>query len=196
MQTLHCIRHQSKKVSMCRCTQALLRLLFAYTGNQKWCTLLAQCWLLIHAFGLQQDWKCGLAADIVQEDDEGSRDHHLIIGEGVQSSISGLLLGRALEKVQQILPPFICSSLTIKETTWHRSQCISHMTLILWCKHSSHPNDCRMLFNQGCGWSSACFVQAEFVACTAWTKNTNNLIGQLLQTAKMQGSRKQAASCL
>ena len=64
-----------------------------------------------------------MAADIGQENDGGSRGEHLIIGEGVQSSVGNLLLCRALEEVQQILPPLICSSLTIKETTWHRSQC-------------------------------------------------------------------------
>lgn len=29
------------------------------------------------------------------------------------------MLSRALEQIQQILPPLICSCLTIKEATWH-----------------------------------------------------------------------------
>ena len=88
----------------------------------------------IHACELQQNQKHELAADSEQEDDGGSWGEHLSIGEGVQSSVSNLLLGRALEEVQQILPPFICSSLTIKETAWHRSQCAYQTAVCLLLK--------------------------------------------------------------
>ena len=45
-----------------------------------------------------------------------AQDHHLIIGQGLCTSVHSVLLSRALEEIQQVLTPLICSSLPIKET--------------------------------------------------------------------------------
>ena len=132
LQTLRYIMDIKAKGVTAQMHLSFTRLLSAYTGDTQWYTLHAERWLPSDASASQQNQKHELAAVIEQEDDgDSGRRQHLVIGEGVQGSASGLLLGRALEKVQQILPPLICSSLTVKEASWHRSQCTYQTTVCL-----------------------------------------------------------------